>query len=100
MLLGTKFDGDKVKATHIQRVDGFLEKAHEMRKEQRAGMWKGGTGRHVASIPDSAIEKWEETHPGFKELAFGKTTDFKLRDKAIREFLKSSEGNKFSWANV
>lgn len=100
MLISAKYEKDKIKATHVQRIDGFLEKAHEMRKENRAGMWRGGTGRHVATVPDSAIEKWEETHPGFKALAFGKTTDFKLRDKAIREFLCAAEGKQFSWGNV
>jgi len=100
MLISAKYEKDKVVATHVQRIDGFLEKAYAMRKETRAGMWKGGTGRHVATVPESAIEKWEEKHPGFKQLAFGKTTDFKLRDKAIREFLRANEGKQFAWGNV
>jgi hypothetical protein len=100
MLLKARLENDKIIATHVVRVDQFREFAAKMRKEKDNGWSKMRLQRWCARIPESAIEKYEEKCPGFKDLAFGKVKDWKLRDKVIREFLRWSENRDFAWGNV
>lgn len=100
MLISAKFKDDKIIAIHGQDVSGELEYASEMRKDPNNGWTKERTMRKVATIPQSAIKRYEETHPGFEALAFGRVTDWKLRDTAIRDFLKWKETAPFTWGKV
>ncbi len=100
MLISARVKDDKFIATHIERIDGQREFCNEMRKDANNGWTKERTMRYAGSIPESSIEKYEETHPGFKELAFGKVKDWKLRDKTIREFMRWHETAPFVWGKV
>jgi hypothetical protein len=100
MLIGANYKGDKIIAKHAEYVEGQREFCHEMRKDQNNGWSKGRTMRYAGSVPESSIEIYEATHPGFKSLAFGKVKDWKLRDKAIRDFMRWEENKQFTWGNV
>jgi hypothetical protein len=100
MLISAKYKNDKIVATHAQNIVPFRDFATEMRKEHKPGWTKEKTMRWVGRIPESSIEKYEETHPGFKKLAFGVVGDWKLRDKVMREFMKWQENQQFMWGKV
>lgn len=97
MLVRARVENEKFIATHTDDVSAELEYAKEMRKDPNNG-WSGSrTMRKVATIPHALIKKYGETHPGFETLAFGQVKDFKLRDKAIRDFLKWEEAQRYTW---
>jgi hypothetical protein len=100
MLISAKYKNDRIVTTHVVKIDGFRDFANKMRKERGNGWTDQRTMRFTARIPEAAIEKYEETHPGFKDLAFGKVKDWKLRDRMIREFLHWQENRQFVWGNV
>jgi len=100
MLIEAKYKKDKFIATHAERIDGQREFCNEMRKDRNNGWSRERTMRYAGSVPESSIEKYEETHPGFKTLAFGKVNDWKLRDKAVRDFMRWQENEQFVWGNV
>ena len=101
MLLRAKYKDDKIKVQHIERVDNSLNFANEMRKERNNGWSKERTMRWAGSIPESLIKKYEETHPGFYGLACGEHgNDWKLRDRAIRDFMNWSEVRRHTWGNT
>jgi hypothetical protein len=100
MLISAKFKSDKIVVQHAQNIVPFRDFANEMKKEREPGWTKERSMRWVGRIPLSSIEKYEETHPGFKELAFGKIKDWKLRDTAMRAFMNWEENRQFTWGKV
>ena len=100
MLIEAKYNKDKVIATHVEKIGDHREFCNEMRRDRNNGWTKERTMRWCGSVPESSIEKYEETHPGFKTLAFGKVKDWKLRDKAMREFMRWHENRQFTWGNT
>lgn len=94
MLLRAKYEGDKIRATHVQRVDEQINYSRELAKDQSNGFTKDRQMRRVGSFPTFTLLAYDQKYPGwYKRVTENK--DFQDKQKAWREFLNSDYAKPF-----
>jgi len=94
MLIEAKYEKDKIKATHVQRIDGISRYCRDLAKDPSNGFTKDRQMRRVGSFPTFALMNYDRSHPGwFSRVAVNK--DFQDKQKAWREFLDSEYAKPF-----
>jgi hypothetical protein len=94
MLLGAKYQNDKVVATHIQRIDEISSYCTDLAKDPSNGFTKDRQMRRIGSFPVFTLMAYDQTHPGFyKRITENK--DFQDKQRAWKEFLGSEYAKPF-----
>jgi hypothetical protein len=83
---GMQSHGDITKFHHLERVDGIMEQAQNMREFSNNGWTKEKNMRQVASLPSTVVLK-------YPELLQDKT------GKLLRKFLQGEEGRMYACVN-
>jgi len=94
MLLRTRYEKDKLIATHVERIDGISSYCRDLAKDQSNGFTKDRNMRRIGSFPTFTLLSYDQVNPGwYKRVA--ENNDFQDKQKAWKEFLKSDYAKPF-----
>jgi len=94
MLIEAKFKGDKIMATHVQRIDGIIDYCNDLAKDPSNGFTKNRSMRRIGSFPNFSFMEYDRLHPGWY-LRVSSNKDFQDKQKAWKEFLGSEYAKPF-----
>jgi hypothetical protein len=94
MLIKLEHEGQKLKATHVERVDGNIRYCQELAKDSSNGFTKQRTMRRIGNVPNIALLAYAQEHPDWWQRAFSPVTQFE-KNRAWRDFFKSEIGRPY-----
>lgn len=94
MLIEAKYQGNKITAKHVQRVDGTIAYARDLAKDPSNGFTKDRNMRRLGSFPTLTLMDYDKMHPGWMQRIMN-MQDFQDKQKAWREFLDSDYAKPF-----
>lgn len=94
MLLKAKYEDDKIRATHVQRIDEQVRYSQDLAKDRSNGFSRDRNMRRIGSFPTFTLSEYDRTHPGFL-ARIQDTNQFEDKQAAWREFLKSDYAKPF-----
>ena len=94
MLIRATYDKDKIKATHVQRIDEISRYCNDLSKDPSNGFTKDRSMRRVGSFPVLTLMEYDRENPGWYQMA-STEKDPVLRNKLWRQFLNSDYAKPF-----
>lgn len=94
MLIKASYEGNKMKATHVERVDTITPYLSDLKKDPSNGFTKDRTMRRVAAVPYLTLLDYDKEHPGWLAQVMN-IKDKGAKDKLWKEFLASDWAKPF-----
>lgn len=94
MLIEARYKGDKIVATHVQKIDEQVKYCQDLAKDRSNGFTKDRAMRRIGSFPTLTLLEYDRVHPGWYNRVM-KNLDFADKQKAWKEFLASEYAKPF-----
>lgn len=94
MLVKAKYNGTKIEAFHVEKVDEIIHYCNDLKKDASNGFTKERSMRRIASVPYLTLLEYDREHPGFLHGIMN-PRDAKDKQKLWHEFLNSEYGKPF-----
>lgn len=91
MLIRANYEGDKMRALHVEPMTDLINYSKELAKDPSNGFTKERTMRLVGRYNSTTLMEYDRCHPGWMARIMN-SKDVSDRNKAWQEFLKSDYG--------